>query len=175
MAKPVSLIVLLLFPLLLFIPMELHALSWDVVTDVMSLDFLWMPGARVSLEAGVRINDMRFSVPFHYSWNLHADISFLDTGLRIDCYPFDGWGLFFGVDAFRWGRWFGWGSPEKRDVFLSALYAGWTLSWPYFTFEPRIVFTDPSRTSEIELEPLREHFFMYGSVYAQIMMGVSFR
>ena len=174
MAKSISLIVLLLFPLLLFSPHEAHAATWDVKTDLMALDFLWNRGSRVSLDAGLRIRDMRFSLPVTYAWDLHADISFLDIALRIDCYPFDGWGLFFGVDAARWGRWFGWGSPEERNMFPSALYAGWTLSWPYFCIEPTIVVTDPARVAEIELEPLREHFMMYGRVYAQLWMGVSF-
>lgn len=171
MAKKIttSLLLFFLYPCALFSDRMFY-----IGADAMMMDGFFSPGQRISIEASIEIFDVRISVPFSYAFDLDEDIAFVDAGIRLDCYPFDGLGLFFGADLVRYGRFFGRASPVEKDVLLSSLVIGYTFLFPYSYLEPRIILLDPGRLIEEVTTELRNSFFMYSNFYFALLVGVSF-
>ncbi len=171
MAKKMMIALLLLF----LIPFS--AFSGDrfhIGVDAAMVDGFFSPGQRVGAEFSVAVSDVRISVPVTYAFDLDEDVAFIDVGVRLDCYPFANLGLFFGADLVRYGRFIGRGSPEKKDVLLSALVIGYTFRFPFSYLEPRIVLMDPGRFVEEVTDRLKDHFLMYNGFYFALIVGVSF-
>ena len=168
MAKLVYLILLLLF----LLSMPVFGASFYLGLDIGALDSFIADGNRVSFDCGYRYGDFRISLPVSYSFCLDDDISALDIALRMDVYPFRGIDLFFGVDALRYLRFFGYSSPKERNVFLSSISIGYTFFFPYCYIEPRIIAQDPARMHETETAILDDHFPFYFDYYAQLVVGL---
>ena len=164
-----SLLLFFLYPCALF-----PGRMFYIGADAMMMDGFFSPGQRISMEASIEIFDVRISVPFSYAFDLDEDMAFVDAGIRLDCYPFDGLGLFFGADLVRYGRFFGRASPDNKDVLLSSLVIGYTFLFPYSYLEPRIILMDPGRLVEEVTSVLRNSFYMYSNFYFALIVGVSF-
>ncbi len=169
MAKLVYLILLLLF---IIIPV--FGSSFYIGFDLASVDSFFADGNRVSFDLSYHFADFRISLPISYSFCLDDDISALDVALRVDVYPFTRLNLFFGVDAVRYVRFFGLGSPEERNLILTSIRMGYTFDLPYCYIEPRIVAVDPARINETETALLDDHFPFYYDFYVELLVGVRF-
>ncbi len=165
--KIIMVLLLLLLPLL-----SVSAVSYYIAADAVATDSFFLSGKRVPLEFSIRSGSMRYAFSISYNFDLESDIALLDTSFRLDYYPFDSLGFFIGVDAIRYGRFFGHFSPPERNVFFSSITAGWTFSFSYFYFEPRIYITDPAMLVSESLDILKKYFLSYMDIYASLLVGV---
>lgn len=163
---------LLFLLLVLSLLLPAYSMSLNVGIDGVALDSFFLDGKRIGGSVALRYGKVRCSFDLAYAFDLSREYSLLDIGAAVDVYPFDNLGLFFGVDLIRYGRYFGSGSPDKRDIFFSSIRIGWTFSFPYFYIEPRLVITDPARLNQDALAHLTKSFLCYGNYYAALLIGI---
>lgn len=153
---------------------EIYSLSLSASLDLAALDSLFLKENRVAFELEADHGDFIASFPFCYAFKLDEEVSLLDLSLKIKIRPFDNLGLYFGADVFSYMRYFGIGSPGKRDLFIPAFYAGWRYRYSSFLVDVAVCVNDPARLDPTSTERLKKDFFYLNDVYFTLMMGVEF-
>lgn len=130
---------------------------------------------RLDFEAAWRIDDTRVAGVIRYGRSDLADLSYIESGLIISVYPFDGYGFNLGCSLIKCG--FSWGSAAlDSDCLLTAeAFAGWTISMPWVYIEPRIVFSDSFAAESEDAEALRSTISQFSRFRITLLAGVEIR
>ena len=99
------------------------------------------------------------------------DLDFLEAGLAVSVYPFEGLGFYAGVSLLRFGVFWGIEAPDDNLIFFSEAMIGWTIEFPYFYLEPRISFTDVFSSEEARLAELMEAIPQYSKFRISLIAG----
>lgn len=145
--------------------------TWQAGVDLRCADSSFYPSLRLDAEAAYRYGSIRVSLPVRYSHSYDYDLDFLETGLAVSVYPFDGMGFYAGVSLLRFGIFWGIEAPDDNLIFFSEAMIGWTIEFPYFYLEPRISFTDVFSTEEARLAELREAVPQYSKFRISLIAG----
>lgn len=165
MKKIVALFFILNFPFLCFA--NIH-----IGVDCRAIDGCWTESMRFDIEGGYRYEDVRISALLSYGKSLKDELSYIDGGIAVAVYPFDNLGFHAGCTLFRIGCLLGLAAPDEDILFTSEAFLGWTFSFPYFYFEPRLSFSDTLSVEESPLEILRESIVQYSRFRLSLLVGV---
>ena len=147
------------------------AAAWQAGVDLRCIDSSFYPALRLDVEASYRFRHIRVTLPIRYSHSYDYDLDFLETGLAVSVYPFDGFGFYAGVSLLRLGVFWGIEAPDDNLLFFSEAMIGWTIEFPYFYLEPRISFTDVFSSEESRLAELREAVPQYSRFRVSLIAG----
>ncbi len=111
--------------LLLSAALSLHALPVNIGVDLRSLDFTFTEGVRVDAEVGVKVKNIQLIIPIRYGKSRSKDISLIETGLLVDVWPVEGWGLFAEASIVKAGYMWGIYAPSERLFFSAEGSVGW--------------------------------------------------
>ena len=102
------------------------------------------------------------------------ELDFIETGLAVSVYPFEGYGFFASVSLLRAGYFWGLEAPEDPLLLFSEASVGWTFDLPHFFIEPRISITDAFSSEEGRLSVLSQAVPQYSRFRISLMTGFTF-
>ena len=153
---------------------QVSASAFRVGIDLRCLDSLFYPAVRVDGEFSYRFSEVRVSIPLRYSHSMSHELDFIETGLAVSVYPFEGYGFFASVSLLRVGYFWGLEAPEDPLLLFSEASVGWTFDFPYFFIEPRISITDVFSSEQGRLSVLSEAVPQYSRFRISLMTGCTF-
>ena len=153
---------------------SVSASSWQVGVDLRCLDSFFYPSVRFDGEFSYRFSEVRVTVPLRYAHSMSHELDFVESGVYVSVYPFEGYGFYAGVSLLRAGYMWGLEAPDNPFLLFSEAMVGWTFSFPYFFIEPRITVTDVFSSEKGRLDVLSEAIPQYSLLRISLITGCSF-
>ncbi len=160
--------------IVIFAVSSMHASEWQIGIDLRCIDSFFYPSMRIDGEFSYRFSEVRVTVPLRYAHSNTHELDFVETGLIVSVYPFDGLGFYAGVSLLRAGYAWGLEAPSNPLILFSEALVGWTFSFPYFFIEPRITVTDVFSSEKGRLDVLREAIPQYSMLRISLIAGCAF-
>ena len=153
---------------------QVSASAFQIGFDLRCLDSFFYPAVRIDGEFSYRFSEVRVSIPLRYSHSMSHELDFIETGLSVSVYPFDGYGFFASVSLLRVGYSWGLEAPEDPLLLFSEAAVGWTFEFPYFFIEPRISVTDAFSSEQGRLAIISEAVPQYSRFRISLITGCTF-
>ena len=163
---------LFLFALLIITLYPVSA-SWSIGIDARCIDSFFIPAMRFDTEVSYSWDSIRVTVPLRFSTSFSYEFSFLESGLDIYVYPFEGYGFYVGVSMIHIGYAWGLEAPRESIIISSAISTGWTFTFPWFYFEPRLSVLDVFSHEEAHMQSLSEAIPQYSKLRLSLLAGIA--
>ena len=111
--------------LFLLIALTLYSSSFFITGDLRSFDFFFQNSLRVDSVVGMSIKDTNIIFPLRYG--MADSVKYIETGVLLDVFPFEGYGFFAEVSLVKIG--YIWGSFNNNRKFLLSQEA--SLGWQF--------------------------------------------